>query len=108
MLQSSFNGEVMVFVNEHNGRKFYKVGISKKMQDGNYQNGYVDVQFKKDIILENKAKINIKSAWLTFYMNKENITVPYIFINEFEQLDNTQLDNTQLDNTQFVAGLLPF
>ena len=103
MLQSSFNGEVMVFVNEHNGRKFYKVGISKKMQDGNYQNGYVDVQFKKDIILENKAKINIKSAWLTFYMNKENITVPYIFINEFEQLDNTQLDNTQ-----FVAGLLPF
>lgn len=98
MLQSSFNGEVMVFVNEHNGRKFYKVGISKKMQDGNYQNGYVDVQFKKDIILENKTKINIKSAWLTFYMNKENITVPYIFINEFEQLDNTQ----------FGAEPLPF
>lgn len=98
MLQSSFNGEVMVFVNEHNGRKFYKVGISKKMQDGNYQNGYVDVQFKKDIIVENKTKINIKSAWLTFYMNKENITVPYIFINEFEQLDNTQ----------FGAEPLPF
>lgn len=98
MLQSSFNGEVMVFVNEHNGRKFYKVGISKKMQDGNYQNGYVDAQFKKDIILENKTKINIKSAWLTFYMNKENITVPYIFINEFEQLDNTQ----------FGAEPLPF
>lgn len=98
MLQSSFNGEVMVFVNEHNGRKFYKVGISKKMQDGSYQNGYVDVQFKKDIIVENKTKINIKSAWLTFYMNKENITVPYIFINEFEQLDNTQ----------FGAEPLPF
>lgn len=96
MLQSSFNGEVMVFVNEHNGRKFYKVGISKKMQDGNYQNGYVDVQFKKDIILENKTKINIKSAWLTFYMNKENITVPYIFINEFEQLDNTQFGDEPL------------
>lgn len=96
MLQSSFNGEVMVFVNEHNGHKFYKVGISKKMQDGNYQNGYVDVQFKKDIILENKTKINIKSAWLTFYMNKENITVPYIFINEFEQLDNTQFGDEPL------------
>lgn len=96
MLQSSFNGEVMVFVNEHNGRKFYKVGISKKMQDGSYQNGYVDVQFKKDIILENKTKINIKSAWLTFYMNKENITVPYIFVNEFEQLDNTQFGDEPL------------
>ena len=96
MLQSSFNGEVMVFANEHNGRKFYKVGISKKMQDGSYQNGYVDVQFKKDIIVENKTKINIKSAWLTFYMNKENITVPYIFINEFEQLDNIQFENEPL------------
>ena len=98
MLQSSFNGEAMVFVNEHNGRRFYKIGISKKMQDGNYQNGYIDVQFKKDIIVENKTKINVKSAWLTFYMNKENITVPYIFINEFEQLDNTQ----------FGAEPLPF
>ena len=98
MLQSSFTGEAMVFVNEHNGRRFYKIGISKKMQDGNYQNGYIDVQFKKDIIVENKTKINVKSAWLTFYMNKENITVPYIFINEFEQLDNTQ----------FGAEPLPF
>ena len=96
MLQSNFTGEVMVFVNEHNGRKFYKAGISKKMQDGNYQNGYIDIQFKKDIIIENKTKINIKSAWLTFYMNKENITVPYIFINEFEQLDNTQFENEPL------------
>ena len=53
MLQSSFTGETMVFSNEYNGRKFYKVGISKKMQDGSYQNGYIDVQFKKDIVLEN-------------------------------------------------------
>jgi len=96
MLQSSFTGEAMVFSNEYNGRKFYKVGISKKMQDGSYQNGYIDVQFKKDIVLENKTKIKIKSAWLTFYMNKENITVPYIFINEFEQLDNTQFGNEPL------------
>ena len=96
MLQSSFTGETMVFSNEYNGRKFYKVGISKKMQDGSYQNGYVDVQFKKDIVLENKTKINIKSGWLTFYMNKENITVPYIFVNEFEQLDNTQFGNEPL------------
>lgn len=98
MLQSNFTGDVMVFVDEHNSHKFYKAGISKKMQDGTYQNGYINIQFKKDIVLENMTKINIKSGWLTFYKNKENITVPYIFINEFEQLDNTQ----------FGAEPLPF
>ena len=99
MLQSSFTGEVMVFVNEReDGHRYYRVGISKKMQDGSYQNGYLDVQFKKDIIVENKTKINIKSAWLTFYINKDNRTVPYVFVNEFEQLDNTQ----------FGAEPLPF
>ena len=39
-------------------------------------------------ILEDKTKIYIKNAFLTFYV-KDKITVPYIFISEFETVDQT-------------------
>ena len=84
MLKSNFSGEVMVFANERDGRKSYSIGISKKLQDGSYENGFLPVQFKKDVSLENKTKIGIKKAWLSFYKTSEGRTVPFIFINEFE------------------------
>ena len=83
MLNSNFTGEVMVFVNEHNGKKSYSIGISKKLQDGSYENGFLPAQFKKDVVINNKTKIDIKKGWLSFYKNADNRTVPFIFINEF-------------------------
>ena len=80
---------IMVFKNEYEGKPIYKLGISKKNQDGSYTNGYILTQFKKNVELENKTNIYIKNAWLTFYLTKEKKTVPYIFINEFETVEQT-------------------
>lgn len=68
-----------VFKNE----KSYTLGLSKKDKDGKYENGYIKCQFKKDVQIENKTKITINEAWISFYKDKNGYTVPYIFINDF-------------------------
>lgn len=79
---------VMIFKAINNGKTFYNLGLSRKDEKGNYINGYINCKFKKDVELEDKTKIYIKSAFLTFYL-KDKITVPYIFISEFETIDQT-------------------
>jgi len=74
----------MVFAKGYNGRRIYNLGLSKKDQNGEYVNGYILAQFKKGVVLENKTKIEIEDAWLTFYINKDKKTIPYIFVNKFE------------------------
>ena len=90
MIKSEFSGECMVFAKEHNDRTFYSAGLSKKKADGEYENGYIDVVFKKGVSIENKTKIEILKGWLTFYINKEKRTVPQIFISEFEILSENK------------------
>ena len=80
------NKEEMIFKNEYNGKVFYSIGISKKNQDGSYENGYINVRFKKDVELENQTKIKIKKAWIDFYC-KDRKTFPYIFVSEFEKVE---------------------
>lgn len=75
--------EEMIFKSEKDGKTTYTIGLSKKLQDGSYENGYMLVNFKKDVTLENMTKIKIKSAWIDFY-KQEKKTNPYIFINDFE------------------------
>jgi hypothetical protein len=84
---------VMVFRKEYEGNVFYSLGLSKKRQDGTYENGYMPCQFKKGVSLEDKTKIYLKSSWLTFY-KKEKQTIPYIFINEFETVSEA-IDNSK-------------
>lgn len=74
---------VMVFVKEIEGRKLYSIGLSKKNQKGGYDNGYMSVRFKKDVVINNKTRIKVKDAWLSFNTN-EGKTFPFIFINDFE------------------------
>lgn len=63
------NGETTIFRNAHEGKDgtwyTYATGVSSKRQDGTYINGYLDVRFRKGVVLENKTKINIKDAFLT-------------------------------------------
>ena len=77
-----------VFRNDYNQYTFYKIGISKKDATGKWINGYIRCKFKKDIVLENKTRIYIKKAWLSFDL-KEKETIPFIFIAEFETIDET-------------------
>lgn len=80
---------VTIFRNDTQYGPFYKVGISKKDINGNYINGYKDCRFKKEVQLENKTKIYIKKAWLDFYV-KDKKTIDYIFISEFETVEDTK------------------
>ena len=81
---------------------FYSMGISKKQQDGTYLNGYIPVRFKKDVSLEDKSDIKIKNAWLDFYKSKNNETIVYIFINEFEivSIDSKVVANKEMESEE--------
>lgn len=87
----------MVFRRDNEYGTYYTLGLSKKLDDDTYENGYIDCRFRKEVELDNMTKINIKDAWLSFY-TKETAegykrTIPYIFINEFELADDMTDDD---------------
>ena len=75
--------EKTIFRNEYEGKVSYSIGLSKKKEDGSFENGYMPIRFKKGTELKDKTKIKIKEAWLDFY-KADKKTVPYIFVNKFE------------------------
>ena len=77
---------IMVFKREYQGKEYYSLGLSKKDRNNNYINGYMACEFRKGVNLENKTKIYIKSAFITFYL-KDKTTVPYIKILEFDTVE---------------------
>ena len=98
----------MIFRRDNDYGSFYSIGLSKKNEDGSYENGYLDVRFKKSIELENKTKININESQLSFYKKNNgeyDTTVPYIFINDFEIVDS---DSEETPDTDFDDSDLPF
>ena len=96
---------VMIFKNEYQGNTFYSLGLSKKDTEGKYINGYMPCQFKKSVSVEDKTKIYIKSAWLTFYL-KEKETKPYIFINEFETVEETIQKSKEPTEAQILNSVV--
>jgi len=74
------NEEVKIFKSE---KGYYSIGLSRKDRNGNYFNGYFPCQFKNGINVENKARIKIKNAFISFYL-KDNTTMPYLMILDFE------------------------
>ncbi len=90
MLRSEFTGDVIVFAREYNDRTFYSIGISKKDINKEWVNGYMGASFRKGVTLPNKTKIEVKKAWLDFYINKDKQTVIGIFISEFEYQEKPQ------------------
>lgn len=85
------NKEEMIFKSEYNDKPIYRIGLSKKDKNGNYVKGYMNVNFKKGVELNNMTKIKIKSAWLDFYKKDVN-TIPVIFINDFEIVEEKEKD----------------
>lgn len=85
--------EKMVFCNVFDGREYYSIGLSKKDRDGNYENGYMPIQFRNGVRVTNQTRIVITKAWLSFYKDKNNKTVPYIFVSDFTKLEEGQLSN---------------
>ena len=90
---------VMIFASEFNGKRYYKAGLSKKDVNGEYINGYKDVWFKNDVFVHNQTKINIKKAWLDFYV-KDKKTIDYIFISEFEIVEDKKEELEEINEMQ--------
>jgi len=78
-------GDAMVFATTFGDRTAYSIGISKKKEDGSYEKTYFPVQFKKDVVLENMTKIDIKNGWFGFYASKDDPKkkTVYLFVGEF-------------------------
>ena len=55
-----------IFRNDFNGYSYYKIGVSKKSQSGEWMNGYIRCQFKKDISLENNTYFILRARSYTW------------------------------------------
>ena len=86
MIKTEITGETFVNVFENEYGKRYSISLSKKNTDGTWENGYINAQFKKGVNITESTKINIKNAWLSFYKTKDNKYVPYVFVNDFEEI----------------------
>ena len=76
------NEEVMIFKND---KGFYAIGMSRKDRNGTYFKGYFPCQFRKDVSVDNRTRIVLKNAFLSFYL-KEEKTMPYLMITEFDKV----------------------
>lgn len=90
---------VKVFENTHEDRKYYKIGVSKKDQNGNYINGYLDCRFRKDVEVDTSKKIYIQDAWLDFYV-KDKVTHHFLFVNKFEYVSDV-IENEKATSDPF-------
>ena len=79
----------LIFRKDTDERTFYSATISKKKADGEYENAYIRVEFKKGTDIPNKTLIDIKNGWLTFYI-KDKIPQWYVFVNEYEIVDKPE------------------
>ena len=80
------NIPVMIFRNAFDSGISYSTTISHKNINGEFENAFINVRFKKNVDVENKQQIIIKDAWLDFYQSKEGKNVFYIFINDFDKV----------------------
>lgn len=64
-----------------NGVRF-STRIFKKDVNGNYQSTFIEVKFKKGTLLENETIIS-GNGFISFYFDKNNKPVFYIFVNEY-------------------------
>lgn len=76
-------GEQTINRKDFDGKPSYSIPVSKKKEDGTWINIYIPVSFRKGVVVENKAKLNIKDGWLNCYEGKDGVKLT-IFINEFE------------------------
>ena len=95
---------VIVFKNDY-GK--YSVKISKKNMEGEYENAYIPIQFNKDIELENRTTIRIKTAWLSFYKinNEEGRQETKFFIrcSDFDKIDTSQEEKLSIKTESKVG-----
>ena len=94
----------VLFRNDYNGYSYYKIGMSKKSQTGEWINGYIRCKFKKGVTLENQTKINIKSSFLSFDLIDRK-SIPCIVVTEFETVDET-IEKAKVSNDTAIQNVV--
>lgn len=97
------NEEVMIFKSD---KGHYSIGLNRKDRNGQYFNGYFPCQFKNGIDVENKTRIKLKNAFISFYL-KDKITMPYLMILDYSLVDNKE-DYLQMKNEMEENNDMPF
>lgn len=85
MLKSNFEGETRIYKKEENGITKYYTQLSQKNINGEWENTYIDLQFPKDTILENKEDIFIKKSFLCWYKTKNGYIHYKLKVLEYEK-----------------------
>lgn len=83
------NRPIMVFRKDLDGKPIYSLGMSRKNQDGTYTKYYPNCRFRNGVSIENMTKIKNVKGWVDGYQDKDNKSVVYFFINEYE-IEETQ------------------
>lgn len=78
--------EVIVFKND-NG--YYSIGLSRKDRNNQVFYGYFPCQFKNGINVENKTRIKLQNAFISFYL-KDDKTMPYLMILDFIEAEKKE------------------
>lgn len=85
IVKSDETYEVIAEVNEDKKITRYKLKVQKKdKKDNKIIQGAINCRFKFGVTLNNSQLIKIKDAKLDFYNNKKDVSIPYIFISDFE------------------------
>lgn len=89
---TDISGEMMVFENEVKTHKSsfvkYSTSIGVKNNEGEWDNMYMDVRFKKDEEPDAKGgvKININSGYLSFNKGKDGRCYPCIVVLDYHEV----------------------
>jgi hypothetical protein len=88
-MKIEITGETMIFAKEWNDKILYSTTVGKKV-NGEWENAYINVNFRNGVKVEHKTKINIKQAWLSFYKKDDKATF-YIFVNDFDTVGEPEI-----------------
>lgn len=94
------NEEVIIFKND---KDYYSIGLSRKDRNNETYYGYFPCQFKKGVSVENKTRIKLKNAFISFYI-KDDKTMPYIMILNYEEVqekENYSKIKEEMENLPF-------
>ena len=94
---------IRIWRNDKGQYPSYSYSISRKKQDGGYENCYKSVKFKKDVSVENGTDIIIDHAFESFDTGSDGRKYPYLMISEFHELRNeNEIEIPDVD------GAIPF
>ena len=59
--------------------------MSRKKQDGTYENAYIDCRFKQGVELDNQTNIYVNDGFMSFYL-KDGKPIYYLVITDFKKV----------------------